>query len=82
MAYFVLAPALRIYTKRLKVTVAFSRKGGIRCVLYLDYFLFMNESKEGLCVDFKTTLSILESKVFLIYLVHRHFLKMYLNIEG
>ena len=61
-----LAPAPRIFTKLLKVVVAFLRKRGVRLVVYLDDFLIMNESKEGLRADLKTTLSILESLGFLI----------------
>jgi hypothetical protein len=63
---FGLAPAPRIFTKLLKVVVAFLRKRGIRLVFYLDDFLIMNESEEGLCADLKTTLNILESLGFLI----------------
>jgi hypothetical protein len=43
---FGLAPALRIFTKLLKVVVAFLRKQGIKLVVYLDDFLIMNESEE------------------------------------
>jgi hypothetical protein len=63
---FGLAPAPRIFTKLLKVVVAFLRKRGIRLVLYLDDFLIMNETEEGLRSDLKTTLGILESLGFLI----------------
>ena len=63
---FGLAPAPRIFTKLLKNVVAFLRKRGIRLVLYLDDFLIMNETEEGLRADLKTTLGILESLGFLI----------------
>jgi hypothetical protein len=63
---FGLAPVPRIFTKLLKVVVAFLRKRGIRLVLYLDDFLIMNETEEGLRSDLKTTLGILESLGFLI----------------
>jgi hypothetical protein len=63
---FGLAPAPRIFTKLLKVVVAFLRKRGIRHVIYLNDFLIMNESEEGLRANLKTTLNILESLGFLI----------------
>ena len=51
---FGLAPAPRIFTKLLKVVVAFLRKKGIRLVVYLDDFLIMNESEEGARADLKS----------------------------
>ena len=63
---FGLAPAPRIFTKLLKVVLAFLRKQGIRLVVYLDDFLIMNESEEGARADLKSTLDILEFLGFLI----------------
>jgi hypothetical protein len=63
---FGLAPAPRIFTKLLKVVLAFLRKQGIRLVVYLDDFLIINESEEGARADLKSTLDILEFLGFLI----------------
>jgi hypothetical protein len=63
---FGLAPAPRVFTKLLKVVVAFLRKQGIRLVVYLDDFLIMNESEEGARADLKSMLDILEFLGFLI----------------
>jgi hypothetical protein len=40
---FGLSPAPRIFTKLLRVVVAFLRKRGVRLVVYLDDFLILNE---------------------------------------
>ena len=63
---FGLAPAPRVFTKLLKVVVAFLRKLGIRLVIYLDDLLFMNQSKEGALADFKVAVDLLQSLGFLI----------------
>uniref|UniRef100_A0A0P6EQZ6 Reverse transcriptase/ribonuclease h/methyltransferase n=1 Tax=Daphnia magna TaxID=35525 RepID=A0A0P6EQZ6_9CRUS len=63
---FGLAPAPRIFTKILKVVVAFFRKQGIRLVVYLDDFLVMNETENGTRADLKTVLDLLNALGFLI----------------
>lgn len=63
---FGLSPAPLIFTKLLKPVVAFLREKGIRLVLYLDDFLFMNESAEGVRRDFETAVSLLLALGFLI----------------
>jgi hypothetical protein len=63
---FGLSPAPRIFTKILKVAVAFLRRRGIRIVVYLDDFLIMNDSEEGARADLETVLRLLQSLGFLI----------------
>ena len=60
------APAPRVFTKLLKVVVAFLGKLTIRVVIYLDYLLFMNKSKSGVLADFRIAVALLESLGFLI----------------
>ena len=50
---FGLSPAPRIFTKILKVVMAFVRKQGVRLVIYLDDILIINESREGALADLK-----------------------------
>jgi hypothetical protein len=61
---FGLSPAPRIFTKILKVVMAFLRRRGIRLVIYLDDILILNESKEGLLADID--IDLLQSLGFLI----------------
>jgi len=63
---FGLAPAPRIFTKLMKVVVAFLRKLGIRLVIYLDDLLFMNSTKKGVLADLKVAVDLIESLGFLI----------------
>ena len=63
---FGLAPAPRVFTKILKVVVAFLRKLGIRLVIYLDDLLFLNSSKEGVLNDFIVARDLLEKLGFVI----------------
>lgn len=60
------APAPRIFTKLLRVVVAFLKKQGIRLVIYLDDFLIMNELEDGARADLKFTQNLLEALGFLI----------------
>ncbi|KZS08843.1 Uncharacterized protein APZ42_027054 [Daphnia magna] len=48
---FGIAPAPRIFTKILKVVMAFVRKQGVRLVIYLDDILIINESRERALTD-------------------------------
>lgn len=50
---FGLALAPRIFTKILKVVMAFVRKQGVRLVIYLDDILIISESREGALADLK-----------------------------
>lgn len=63
---FGLAPAPRVFTKLLKVVVSSLRKQGMRLVIYLDDKLLLNESKEGIVSNTKTTIEILQLLGFLI----------------
>ena len=63
---FGLSPAPRIFTKIVKVVVAFLRRRGIRLVVYLDDFLIMSETEEGARKGLRITVGLLESLGFLI----------------
>jgi hypothetical protein len=63
---FGLSPAPRIFTKILKVVMAFLRRRGIRLVIHLDDILILNESKEGLLADNDIVIGLLQSLGFLI----------------
>lgn len=63
---FCLSPAPRIFTKLLRVVVAFLRKRGVRLVVYLDDFLILNETREGALADLQIALDLLQELGFLI----------------
>jgi hypothetical protein len=63
---FGLSPAPRIFTKLLRVVVAFLRKRGVRLVVYLDDFLILNETREGALADLQIALDLLQELGFLI----------------
>ena len=63
---FGLSPAPRIFTKIVKVVVAFLRRRGIRLVVYLDDFFIMSETEEGARKGLRITVGLLESLGFLI----------------
>jgi hypothetical protein len=63
---FGLAPAPRIFTKILKVVMAFVRKQGVRLVIYLDDILIINESREGALADLKLVVELLQDLGFIL----------------
>ncbi len=63
---FGLSSAPRLFTKILKVVVAFLRERGLRLVIYLDDILILNEDKLKLESDFSFVVSFLESLGFLV----------------
>lgn len=63
---FGLAPAPRVFTKILKVVMAFLRRQGIRIIIYLDDILVLNGTKEGTLADLKLVVDLLYSLGFLI----------------
>ena len=65
---FGLSPAPRIFTKILKVVVAFLRKKGLRLIIYLDDLLLFHEAKEGLVAATKTTVDLF---TFLGFVINR-----------
>ena len=50
----------------MKVGVAIFRKQGVRLVIYLEDLLFLNSTKEGVLVDLKVAIELIESLGFLI----------------
>lgn len=65
---FGLAVAPRLFTKVIKQVVALLCRVGIRRIIYLDYLLFMNQSKEGLYLDMATARYFLENLGFVNHL--------------
>jgi hypothetical protein len=63
---FGLSPVPRLFTKILKVLVASLRMRGMGLVIYLNDSLIMNESKEGVRMNLKAALDILETLGFII----------------
>ena len=63
---FGLAPAPRIFTKILKLVMAFVRKQGVRLVIYLDDILIINESREGALADLKLVVELLQDLGFIL----------------
>ncbi len=63
---FGLAPAPRIFTKILKVVMAFVRKQGVRLVIYLDDILIISGSREGALADLKLVVELLRVLGFIL----------------
>ena len=63
---FGLASAPRVFTKILRSVVFFLRSKGIRCVIYLDDILLLDQDKAKLMEHTATTLSLLEALGFLV----------------
>ncbi|KZR96378.1 Uncharacterized protein APZ42_009313, partial [Daphnia magna] len=63
---FGLCSAPRVFTKLLKPVVAFLRGRGIRLIIYLDDLLFLNQSHDGLLLDQKVVIGLLEFLGFII----------------
>ena len=62
---FGLASAPRVFTKILRPVVGFLRSKGIRCVIYLDDILLLEQDKTRLIEHTATTVSLLEALGFL-----------------
>ena len=63
---FGLSSAPRVFTKLLRPVVGFLREKGVRCVIYLDDILLMEQSREVLRQHTALAVSLLESLGFLI----------------
>lgn len=63
---FVLSPAPRIFTKQLRVVLAFLRRDGLRLVIFLDDILLLNISEEGVRTDLVKRLDPLQTLGFII----------------
>ena len=63
---FGLSSAPRVFTKILKPVISLLRRNGIRLLIYLDDFLIVNSSQDGLISDIRTVTHILESLGFII----------------
>ena len=63
---FGLSTAPRVFTKVLRPVIAYLREKGIRCVIYLDDILIMNQDKESLREDVALVLTLLEALGFLV----------------
>ena len=63
---FGLATAPRIFTKLLRPVVGFLRSHGVRCVIYLDDLLIMQQDREVLVEHTATVVHLLEALGFLI----------------
>ncbi|KZS06449.1 Uncharacterized protein APZ42_030096 [Daphnia magna] len=77
---FGLCSAPRVFTKLLKPVVAFLRERGIRLIIYLDDLLILNQSRDGLLLDLKIVISLLEFLAFIInyeksFIVPQHILE-------
>ena len=62
---FGLTSAPRVFTKVMRIVIAYLRDRGIRCVIYLDDLLLMNRNREVLKEQTLTALDILEALGFL-----------------
>jgi len=63
---FGLSTAPRVFTKVLRPVITYLREKGIRCVIYLDDILIMNQDKETLREDVALALTLLEALGFLV----------------
>ncbi|KZR95900.1 Uncharacterized protein APZ42_010055, partial [Daphnia magna] len=63
---FGLCSAPRVFTKLLKPVVVFLRGRGIRLIIYLDDLLILNQSHDGLLLDQKVVIGLLEFLGFII----------------
>ena len=63
---FGLSAAPRVFTKLLKVVVAFLREKGIRLVIYLDDILLLNQSQKKVKAEAMAAIDLLNSLGFLI----------------
>ena len=63
---FGLSSAPRVFTKILRPVIGFLRSNGIRCVIYLDDILIMNQEKDTLMEHTAITVSVLEALGYLI----------------
>ena len=62
--YFGLGPALRIFTKLLKIPIAVLRRIQIRIIIYLDNMLLMSQTINGLEIAKDTLIFLLQSLGF------------------
>ena len=64
---FGLGPALRLFTKLLKLVVALLRRLGLRLIIYLDDIIIVfNQSQEGIVRDRDSTLWLLQRLGFVV----------------